>query len=53
MRPDTLPDLGEFQGKMRHWFGFNPNSDLENKTLPLSSHCESRQKREKVRGNII
>ena len=26
-----------------------PNSDLENKTLPLSSHCESRQKREKMR----
>jgi hypothetical protein len=30
-----------------------PNSDLENETLFPFRHCESRQKREKVRGNLI
>jgi hypothetical protein len=30
-----------------------PGSDLESGTLFASRHCESRQKREKARGNLI
>jgi hypothetical protein len=30
-----------------------PNSDLESETLFAFRHCESRQKWEKVRGNLI
>ena len=30
-----------------------PNPDLETETLSPSGHCESRQKRDKVRGNLI
>jgi len=32
---------------------WSPNPDLENKTLFPACLCESRQKREKVRGNLI
>jgi hypothetical protein len=30
-----------------------PNPDLETETLFPSGHCESGQKRDKVRGNVI
>jgi len=41
------------QNRSMSIFEHIPNSDLENETLIPLCHCESRQKREKVRGNLI